>query len=100
MAETSSAKRRRISSSSSGVSIIDLPNEALSHAASYLARPSRALFVLAVSEHELTTNSRDNELSSAILGLEQYDILDFGEGSDSEKITFPAILEDPAQANF
>ena len=99
----SSGKRRRIISPSRRISpsggiivLRDIPNEALSHAAGYLARPSRAMFALA------TNGTSDDELSSVILGLrgapqnrEQYDILDFGEveGSLASKIT-DDILQD------
>ena len=65
----------------SSIALFDLPNESLSHAASYLASPTRALLVIAIND------VIDNELSSVILGSgngeqhnrEEYDILDFGE---------------------
>ena len=85
--EASSGKRRRITPISSGNSLAlrDLPNEALAYAAGYLARPSKALFSIALFGHE-PAEARDNDLSQAILGLsgeqrnrEQYYVLDFGE---------------------
>ena len=70
------AKRRKISpsSNSSGISLFDLPNEALSYAASFLARPSRVMFAVAIINYL----GDDELMCKAILG-EQYDVLDFGE---------------------
>ena len=74
MADTQAAKRRRTSSPGNrndGVSLSDLPNEALSYAASsFLARPSRAIFTIAFGG--------DDELSKAIIG-ERRDVLNFSE---------------------
>ena len=78
MKASGSAKRRRIFSSSSNrsdICIFDLPNEALSYAASYLARPSKALFAIAL-RHDTTIN---DDATIAILSLEQFGVLDFGE---------------------
>lgn len=92
--KASSSKRRRISPINS-IALCDLPNDAMCHTASYLARPSRVLFVLALFGHE-SNDVRDNGLSSAILGVsgeqrnrEQLDVLDFGaiEKSLAAKIT-------------
>ena len=70
---------RRISagdSSSQTVShLTDLSCGILAHAASFLAVPSRALFVIALDENSAVTQ---NERSSAIVG-NQWDTLDFGE---------------------
>ena len=73
------AKRRKISpsSNSSGISLFDLPNGALSYAANFLPRPSRAMFAVAVVNY-LGDLGDDELMCKAILG-EQYDVLDFGE---------------------
>ena len=42
------SKRRRICNDSRALRLADLPNEALAHAAQYLAGPSRAIFALAI----------------------------------------------------
>ena len=84
MKDGGNPKRRRISPSS-GVSLRDLPNEALSFAASFVARPSRAMFAIAVGG--------DDELSSIILG-EQFGVLDFGE---VEKTLAAKITDDHLQ---
>ena len=78
MKASGSAKRRIIfpsSSNRSDICIFDLPNEALSYAASYLARPSKALFAIAL-RHDTTSN---DDATIAILSLEQFGVLDFGE---------------------
>ena len=72
-------KRRRISPGSNGTALFDLPNEALSYAASYLASPSRAMFAIAFFRYGASVNDRSNDASTAILSSEQFDILDFGE---------------------
>ena len=82
-------KRRRISPSSNGTTLFDLPTEALSHAASYLPLPSRALFALAIND------AGSNDTSSAILSSEQWGALDFVdiEASLSSKITDDILRE-------
>jgi hypothetical protein len=70
-------KRRRISatvSTSQGTNTCfsDLPSGILAHAANFLAKPSKALFAIALDE--ITPNE---ERSSAIVGNE-WDLLDFG----------------------
>ena len=57
-----------------GIALRDLPNEALAYAASYLARPSKALFAVA-----LKNDASMNDTTNAILSLEQWKALDFGE---------------------
>ena len=76
MAEASSSKRRRIGRSGNKITNIlrNLPNEALSHVASYLPRPSMAMFAVAV---------RTSGQGRAILGSGQFDVLDFGEIEES-----------------
>ena len=64
-----------------------LPDESLSCVASYLPRPSRALFATAIN------SARDNGLNSAILGLSG-DVLDFGE---MEKNLAAKITDDDLQ---
>ena len=72
-------KRRRISaavSSPQGVTCLsDLPSAILTHTASFLAAPSRALFAVALDENSTIT---PNERSSAIVG-DEWDALDFGD---------------------
>ena len=53
--------------------MVKLCATSLAHAASFLAAPSRALFAIALDE-----NFTINERSSAIVGGNQWDILDFG----------------------
>ena len=76
-----SNKRRRTCPSSDGVALSDLPDEALSYVASFLACPSRALLAVAYRNTEAVTN--------AIISFEQWNNLDFGEieKSLSSKIT-------------
>ena len=57
-----------------GIALRDLPNEALAYVASYLARPSKALFAVALSN-----GASMNDATNAILSLEQWKALDFGE---------------------
>ena len=78
---SSSGKRRRISSPNhrDNICLFDLPDEALSYAASFLARPSRIMFAVAVGQSRYDRDAMDSDLSNAILLGEQYDILDFGE---------------------
>ena len=73
-------KRRRLSAAdgdSQGTTryLTDLPSGVLSHAASFLAAPSRALFAVALDENSVVL---PDERSSAIVG-NNWDILDFGE---------------------
>jgi hypothetical protein len=79
-----SSKRRRITgmdddAAFSGdrrpLSIADLPVEALTHVADYLAAPSRALFDIALFSRDPTAEGR-----RAITGTgDRWDILDFGD---------------------
>ena len=72
-------KRRRLSAvdgpHQGGMRLADLPSAILTHTASFLAAPSRALFAIALDENSVIT---PNERSSAIVG-NQWDTLDFGE---------------------
>ena len=76
-------KRRRLSAANNSPQgirrLTDLPTGILSHAASFLAAPSKALFAIALDENSATTSSpNDNDRSSAIVGNE-CDTLDFGQ---------------------
>ena len=88
MKDGGNPKRRRISPSS-GVSLRDLPNEALSFAASFLARPSRAMFAIAVGG--------DDELGLSVILGEQFGVLDFGE---VEKTLAAKITDDDLQKSW
>ena len=80
-------KRRRTSPSSDGVALSDLPDEALSYVASFLACPSRALLAVAFRN--------TNSVTNAIISFEQWNNLDFGEieKSLSSKITDTLVEE-------
>ncbi|KAL7548769.1 hypothetical protein ACHAWF_012030 [Thalassiosira exigua] len=95
-------KRRR--TSAPGVSLSNLPNEALSHVASYLPRPSRAFFAAAfcgrrgIRDRWIDGERCNAEVIEAITALnlgERWDVLDFGEieRSLASKITDKHIEE-------
>ena len=56
--------------------LTDLPSEALAHAASYLAPPSKAFFALAMQEGELP--SSNNEGRCGFIRRSDWTVLDFG----------------------
>ena len=77
-ANDSSKRRRLLSDVSSGIKCLsDLPNGVLTHAASYLALPSRPLFAVALSDQNASTAS--NERNTAIVDHEEWSTLDFGD---------------------
>eukprot|EP00984_Skeletonema_dohrnii_P021548 scaffold10796_cov102-Skeletonema_dohrnii-CCMP3373.AAC.5 len=72
-------KRRRISAADCSSQVIrcltDLPSGILAHTASFLAAPSKALFAVALDENSAVST---NDRSSAIVGSNDWDTLDFG----------------------
>jgi hypothetical protein len=94
-----SSKRRRITGTDNvpfpgdrrPLSIADLPVEALTHVADYLAAPSRVLFDIALFSGDPTIAAEGRR---AITG-DQWDILDFG---DVEKDLAVKLTDDDVQA--
>ena len=75
--DTKSSKRRRFATNSAArctIYLSDLPVEPLTHVASFLAVPSRALFAVA-----LNFASSDDSSSSTSIVCNQVDTLDFGD---------------------
>ena len=82
MVLSSSNKRQRTAEQSLNIS--NLPDGILSHVASYLAKPSRALFAIAMTstpesrtKDNFSISSEYQQTTVAILQSEQWDVLDF-----------------------
>ena len=88
MKDAGGNKRQRVASPD-GLQMVDLPESILSHAATYLAPPSRALFAVAMTASSISWQLSDWErqptpASKAIIGnVDQWDTLDFGDVEES-----------------
>ena len=77
-ADDSSKRRRLLGDASPDTKCIsDLPNGVLTHVASYLNAPSRAIFAVALSTQQNTAAASD-ERNTAIVG-DEWSTLDFGD---------------------
>ena len=91
-----SNKRQRTAEQSLNIS--NLPDGILAHAASYLAKPSRALFVVALTAREqdnFSIGSKHQQTVASILQSEQCSVLDFG---DIEKSLALKLTDDDIHA--